>query len=212
VTRSLLQESTSHYLNKLQADLQYKYKHYKHRGVAIFSNHEIEDVQYQGQGNKTRALTAKLIVEPDLEPVYLTALHLSHRVEPNRIREVKDVERSLEKVFAEEGCQIWTGDFNCLTREDYDDKTWGDIARVRRENSWEPPRTAVAEEMARLGFTDCWASVGRPGPVSTCRFSTHIDYVFANRDLLAGWKCVEVLHVDSDASDHRPVLATFQKI
>jgi len=39
----------------------------------------------------------------------------------------------------------------------------------RRENSWEPPRTAVAEEMARLGFTDCWASVGRPGPVSTCR-------------------------------------------
>ena len=68
-----MQESTSHYLNKLQADLQYKYKHYKHRGVAIFSNHEIEDVQYQGQGNKTRALTAKLIVEPGLEPVYLTA-------------------------------------------------------------------------------------------------------------------------------------------
>ena len=47
------------------------------------------------------------------------------------MKEVKDIEKSLEKVFKEEACQIWTGDFNCLTREDYDDQTWGDIARVR---------------------------------------------------------------------------------
>ena len=39
----------------------------------------------------------------------------------------------------------------------------------RRENSWEPPKTAVSSEVARLGFTDCWASVGRPGLTGTCR-------------------------------------------
>ena len=40
---------------------------------------------------------------------------------------------------------------------------------LRRENNWESPKTAVAREMARLGFTDCWAAVGRPGLVGTCR-------------------------------------------
>ena len=126
-----LQEATSHHINKLQADLDYQYQHYKSRGVAIFSKYQIADVLYQHKGNKTRAITAKVSLDPDLEPLYITALHLSHRVEPARMKEISDLEKCLENVFKEEGCQIWTGDFNCLTREDYDDKTWADIARVR---------------------------------------------------------------------------------
>ena len=126
-----LQEAYSHEINKLKADLDYQYKHYKSRGVAIFSKYEIEDVLYQHKDNKTRAITAKLSVDPALEPLYVTALHLSHKVEPNRMKEISDLEKCLENVFKEGSCQIWTGDFNCLTREDYDDKTWGDIARVR---------------------------------------------------------------------------------
>ena len=54
-----------------------------------------------------------------------------YRVEPNRMRQVSDMEKSLQTLFTEQSCQIWTGDLNCLTREDYDDKTWEDIARVR---------------------------------------------------------------------------------
>ena len=46
---------------------------------------------------------------------------------------------------------------------------------------------------------------------SSYRFSTHIDYVYANQPLLEGWECTEVLHVESNASDHRPVLARFTK-
>ena len=42
----------------------------------------------------------------------------------------------------------------------------------RRENFWESPKTAVSGEMVRLGFTDCWAAVGRPGLVETCRSYT----------------------------------------
>ena len=45
----------------------------------------------------------------------------------------------------------------------------------------------------------------------SARFSTHIDYVYANEALLEGWACTEVLHVESRASDHRPVLARFTK-
>ena len=116
--------------------------------MAIFSNLEIEEEKFQREGNKTRAVTVKVTVDPTLEPVYVTALHLDHRldirprnmmiiesiayrVEPNRMREVRAMEKSLQSLFTEQSHQIWTGDFNCLTREDYDDKTWGDIARVR---------------------------------------------------------------------------------
>ena len=64
---------------------------------------------------------------------------------------------------------MWAGDFNSLTREDYTEAGWEEIARVRRQSSWEPPRTAVAERMRALGFVDSWASVDRPGSAATCR-------------------------------------------
>ena len=47
----------------------------------------------------------------------------------------------------------------------------------RRENNWESPKTAVSGEMDRLGFTDCWAGVGRPGLLGTCR-SVISDKIF----------------------------------
>ena len=49
--------------------------------MAIFSNLEIEEVKFQGKGNKTRAVTVKVTVDPALEPVYVTALHLDHRLD-----------------------------------------------------------------------------------------------------------------------------------
>ena len=44
------------------------------------------------------------------------------------------------------------------------------------------------------------------------RFSTHIDYVFANKEAKEVWECVEVMHLDSDASDHKPVFVTFNEL
>ena len=41
------------------------------------------------------------------------------------------------------------------------------------------------------------------------RFSTHIDYMYANKEFLKDWTCKEVIHHTSDASDHKPVIATF---
>jgi len=64
--------------------------------------------------------------------------------------------------------------------------------------------------MAGMGFVDCWEKVGKPEPVSTCRFSTHIDYVFVNKEVLQIWDCTEVIHHPSNASDHKPVFATFK--
>ena len=45
----------------------------------------------------------------------------------------------------------------------------------------------------------------------TIRFSTHIDYIYANKEFLKDWTCKEVIHHTSDASDHKPVIATFDE-
>ena len=66
--------------------------------------------------------------------------------------------------------------------------------------------------MRELGFTDAWASVGRPGVAGTCRFDTHIDYVFTNKEMERFWQCEGVRHAESEASDHKPVIAYFSKI
>ena len=43
------------------------------------------------------------------------------------------------------------------------------------------------------------------------RFGTRIDYVFANTEALEVWECLEVFHHPSDASDHKPVIATLKR-
>ena len=45
-----------------------------------------------------------------------------------------------------------------------------------------------------------------------CRFDTHIDYVFTNKEMERFWQCEGVRHVESEASDHKPVIAYFSKI
>ena len=46
-------------------------------------------------------------------------LSSDHRKEPTRLIEIAAVKKFLDPQFASESPQIWTGDFNALTREDY---------------------------------------------------------------------------------------------
>ena len=52
------------------------------------------------------------IVSPLVSP-------LDHRTEPTRLIEIEAIKNFLDPVFASNSPQIWTGDFNALTREDY---------------------------------------------------------------------------------------------
>ena len=71
------------------------------------------------------------IIFSPAEPVYVTSCHLHYRAEPTRSMEVAWMEDDLKQIFADNCCQIWAGDFNSLTREDYDDATWESIAKIR---------------------------------------------------------------------------------
>lgn len=75
-----------------------------------------------------------------METAFLFLL-IDHRLEPSRLREEEGLHVQLTRLFTENKPQIWTGDFNALTREDYGDEEWAEIASIREKNSWESPQT-----------------------------------------------------------------------
>ena len=73
---------------------------------------------------------------------------MDHRREPTRLSEVKGIKNALEKAKIDnDNCQIWTGDFNALTKEDYSPEEWAEITNVRQKNSWELPKTELTTQV-----------------------------------------------------------------
>lgn len=77
----------------------------------------------------------------------IQCLFADYRNEPLRLTELDEMTKKLSDLFSSDSHQIWTGDFNALTREDYDESTWEEIATVRRNNSWESPKTELTEKV-----------------------------------------------------------------
>jgi len=199
-----LQETISS--KETYTDLGYPYFH-DFRSCAILSK---VPIQLYEQSKKSRFLTVKIDLEENC-PLFLTCMHLDFRTEPGRLIEIKAIRKHLEPVFKENHFQIWTGDFNAITREDYNNEKWNHITGVRKHNGWELPKTELTTQVKEFGFRDSWQQVGCPEPIKTCRFDTHIDYVYANNQMLSKYKVENVIHVDDPASDHNLVKATFVK-
>ena len=87
--------------------------------------------------------------------------------------------------------------------------------------------TKLLEE--REGFIDCRSDVlpqKKSGPISTCRyvphlssritlifrFNTRVDYVYQQQLVKNNWDCTSVHHIETDASDHYPVVVTFKRV
>ena len=75
---------------------------------------------------KAKFLTAEIEID-DQCPLHLTCLHLNHQTEPKRLSEIEFIKNQLEPVFKENSSQIWTGDFNAITKDDYSESEWNDI-------------------------------------------------------------------------------------
>lgn len=176
---------------------------------AILSNMKLEEMEEDGlKSTHPRFITCR-VTPDDLPDFYLTCLHLDHRTEPSRMDELRKIETRLKFLRDRGSPQVWTGDFNSLTREDYTEAEWESVTDVRKRNNWESPQTQVTSYMKDLGFQDAWTQAGRPGKLSTCRFNTRIDYMFLNEDFQSVYQLKSVLHHPNQASDHSLVLATF---
>jgi hypothetical protein len=49
------------------------------------------------------------------------------------------------------------------------------MVNYRRQNRWEEPKTDVASQMTKDGYTDSWKAAGGPPDSPTCWANTRID-------------------------------------
>ena len=82
----------------------------------------------------------------------ITCMHLNHRTETTRLNEIVSIRNSLNDIFEKNTPQIWTGDFNALTKEDYSSDHWNEITEVRAKDNWELPQTDLTEKIKEYGF------------------------------------------------------------
>ncbi len=115
------------------------------------------------------------------------------------------------QAYDDSTARLIVGDFNALSKDDYTMDEWNNIVITRRNNYWENPMTLVTSTMATL-YSDCWTiSPSIFGDTGTCRFNTHIDYIYANDKFLAMWYPTSCNHIKTKCTDHCIVVVEFKK-
>ena len=132
-------------------------------GTEIVS-HSKERAKVGGRSKTARFCVAEIQPTGSAKSVFVTSLHLNHRTEPFRLNEIDLIHQVLANALTEEDhkageasdrpMQIWTGDFNALTREDYNDQEWDEISAVRQQNHWESPKVALTNKV-RFSILPC---------------------------------------------------------
>ena len=98
------------------------------------------------RNGKARFLTVQINLDDNC-PLFLTCLHLNHVTEKKRLSEIESIKKHLDPVFREGHCQIWAGDFNALSKEDYSESSWNNITEVRKRNCWESPKVELTTKV-----------------------------------------------------------------
>jgi len=151
--------------------------------------------------------------------VTVCATHLDHRYEDDRITQLK---RLLTALSAREGdASVLAGDFNALRLADYTREALDGVRAVRAKNHWDPPQNDVIDHLDRAGWIDALrlaragslerydATLGdplAPESLATCWIGTRIDYFWLPRTSLDRVKVTRCERIESDASDHYPVV------
>ena len=84
--------------------------------------------------------------------LYLTCIHLDHRYESTRLKELDVITKTLTSLTSNTNDNktphIWVGDFNSLTKDDYSVDEWNEISRIRKLNCWEWPHVDVTNKVS----------------------------------------------------------------
>jgi len=166
-------------------------------------------------------------------------LHLDHRSEKKRVEELDIVfdiidncvslnDKIARNVFGASRNQqilpqhqpidgyLLCGDFNSLSSsEHYNSNEWMKIVDDRKASNWEKPRTEIYEILTkkRLHCDLFWQFHSKSNEnvtgFGTCRFNTRIDYIFASQQLYNLIQIENAKLIDSNASDHKPVVVQF---
>ena len=107
-----------------------------------------------GEGfNRPRYLTARVSRDDwSGTPFYLTCIHLVPRFPELRQEDIVRISEDLAPLLNTRQPQLWMGDFNTLSRDDYSDQEWNNIVRIRQDNGRQAPSNKVIETIEKFGL------------------------------------------------------------
>jgi endonuclease/exonuclease/phosphatase family metal-dependent hydrolase len=154
-------------------------------------------------------------VASPIGPLVVIGTHLDHRREAVRVRQV---ELLLEAVADVQAPHVIAGDFNAMRTSDYPPEVLAAIAARRRRSAYELPSDDVVHRLDAAGYVDAVrlahaVDPQRPLPSSsrsTCWAGTRVDYVWLDRALAARVRGATAEVVQTDVSDHLPVVVEVQ--
>jgi exonuclease III len=149
--------------------------------------------------NKTKKSLFKVVLKKNNTYITIYVTHLNNVSESKRLQEWKIIQSFIDIT---ENHYI-LGDFNALTKSDYTDNEWLNIASIRKLSNWEIPTNELTLKILEE-YHDC---VKEKGIIkSTSRYNTRIDYIYTKQiDLVHH---AEILNIEG--SDHKPVICDVQ--
>lgn len=173
-----------------------------------------------GQAERRVLVGARLKIGTKTLPVFAT--HLDSLNEEIRISQLQIITNFIEQTLQTDEPHILGGDFNSLNFLDYSEESWNVLKQKRR--FWEPPRIEVLLELLNnQKYIDPFAYIynqNNPNnensnkqspknyPEPTSWAGTRIDYILFSYNFSG--KILSYETVQTNASDHQPVLVSFQ--
>lgn len=145
--------------------------------------------------------------------------HLDHRYEDDRCKQLRKLLRPLAKNKAD--IRLIGGDFNALRLTDYPNVRLDQVSQLRKKNHWEEPIQDTVLMMDNQGWVDALRFAQAEhlddykekltAPLqdkdqSSCWAGTRIDYFWVHETSLSHCKVHSCGFIQSDASDHLPLL------
>ena len=178
-------------LHKITNGYNYSYN----KGTLIITKFHIQEVTK----NKKEPFTLLFIDIPYYKRILVINVHLNYQNEDIRTKELSEILENIS--YTDEFPSILLGDFNALTKNDYSEKEWIEIYKIRKIGKWELPVHTLTDMI-----NDEWNDTGKNNKKKTSRYNTRIDYIYSkNLNILS----YDVINMIQGVSDHNLVNIIF---
>lgn len=178
-------------LHKITQGYNYSYN----KGTLIITKFQIQEVSK----NKKEPFTALFIDIPYDKRILVINVHLNYENEDIRMEELSGILENIS--YTNEFPSILLGDFNSLTRNDYSEKEWAEIYKIRKNGKWELPVHILTDMI-----NDEWNDTGKNNKKKTSRYDTRIDYIYIKKLNILSYDVIQTI---PDVSDHNLVNIIF---
>ena len=141
--------------------------------------------------------------------ISVVGVHLDDRHEAVRCAQLRTLFESIKGL----GPHVVAGDLNAVDPEDHPPARRAEIEAARARHRLEPSMNDVVAMLRDAGYLDAARAGGQRGPLPealqrTCWAGTRVDHVWLDARLAPRATVVSVEVVETDASDHQPVVVT----